>query len=98
MLDGFNEVCNMFGYTETYKGERVSQWEWEMGMPSISIYARELIADYGVKNWSVWVLLVHWTRMLTFVEFVLAQAAATNSNIRTIGHNTISQIASFDFW
>lgn len=46
----FNEVRNMFGYTGTYKGHRVSVMGTGMGMPSISIYARELIVDYGVKT------------------------------------------------
>ena len=46
----FNEVRNMFGYTGTYKGERISVMGTGMGMPSISIYARELIVDYGVKK------------------------------------------------
>jgi purine-nucleoside phosphorylase len=45
----FNDVRNMFGYTGTYKGERVSVMGTGMGMPSISIYANELIRDYGVK-------------------------------------------------
>lgn len=40
----------MFGYTGTYKGHRVSVMGTGMGMPSISIYARELIVDYGVKK------------------------------------------------
>ena len=38
------------GYTGTYKGHRVSVMGTGMGMPSISIYARELIVDYGVKK------------------------------------------------
>ena len=46
----FNEVRNMFGYTGIYKGERISVMGTGMGMPSISIYARELIVDYGVKK------------------------------------------------
>ena len=40
---------NMFGYTGTYKGHRVSGMG-KNGMPSISIYAHELITEYGVKN------------------------------------------------
>ena len=44
----------MFGYTGTYKGHRVSVMGTGMGMPSISIYARELIVDYGVKKLIVW--------------------------------------------
>jgi purine-nucleoside phosphorylase len=46
----FNEVRNMFGYTGTYKGRRVSVMGTGMGMPSLSIYANELIKDYGVKR------------------------------------------------
>ena len=46
----FNEVRNMFGYTGTYRGQRVSVMGTGMGMPSISIYANELIKDYGVKR------------------------------------------------
>ena len=46
----FNDVRNMFGYTGLYKGERVSVMGTGMGMPSLSIYANELIRDYGVKR------------------------------------------------
>jgi len=46
----FNEVRNMFGYTGKYKGKRVSVMGTGMGMPSLSIYANELIRDYGVKR------------------------------------------------
>jgi purine-nucleoside phosphorylase len=46
----FNDVRNMFGYTGTYKGKRVSVMGTGMGMPSLSIYANELIRDYGVKR------------------------------------------------
>jgi purine-nucleoside phosphorylase len=46
----FNDVRNMFGYTGSYKGERVSVMGTGMGMPSLSIYVNELIKDYGVKR------------------------------------------------
>ena len=58
MLFVFNEVRNMFGYTGTYKGHRVSVMGTGMGMPSISIYARELIVDYSVKKLIQWELRV----------------------------------------
>lgn len=45
-----NDVRNMFGYTGFYKGKRVSVMGTGMGVPSISIYAKELITEYGVKN------------------------------------------------
>ncbi|GAA5213663.1 purine-nucleoside phosphorylase [Corallincola platygyrae] len=44
------DVRNMFGYTGTYKGKPVSVMGSGMGIPSCSIYAKELITEYGVKN------------------------------------------------
>ena len=45
----FNTVRNMFGYTGTYKGKRVSVMGSGMGMPSIGIYSYELYHDYDVE-------------------------------------------------
>ncbi|WP_235041615.1 purine-nucleoside phosphorylase [Vreelandella profundi] len=45
-----NDVRNMFGYTGTYKGRKISVMGHGMGIPSVSIYAKELITDYGVKS------------------------------------------------
>lgn len=46
----YTEVRNMFGYTGTYKGKRISVQGTGMGIPSISIYVNELFKDYGVKR------------------------------------------------
>lgn len=46
----FNTVRNMFGYTGTYKGRKISVMGSGMGMPSIGIYSYELYAFYDVKN------------------------------------------------
>ena len=46
----FNTVRNMFGYTGTQKGKKVSVMGTGMGIPSIGIYSHELIHFYGVKN------------------------------------------------
>lgn len=45
-----NEVRGMLGYTGTWKGHRVTIHGTGMGMPSLSIYANELIRDYGAKT------------------------------------------------
>lgn len=45
-----NEVRGMLGFTGTYKGDRVTIQGSGMGMPSFSIYANELIRDYGAKT------------------------------------------------
>lgn len=46
----FNSVRNMFGFTGTYKGKKVSVMGTGMGCASIGIYTYELIHFYGVKN------------------------------------------------
>lgn len=43
-------VRNMLGYTGTYKGCKISVMGHGMGIPSCSIYAKELITEYGVKK------------------------------------------------
>lgn len=45
-----NDVRNMWAYTGTYKGKSLSVMGHGMGIPSVSIYATELINEYGVKN------------------------------------------------
>ncbi len=52
-LDSPKQVCdvrNMFGFTGTYKGRRMSVMGHGMGIPSCSIYAKELITDFGVEK------------------------------------------------
>jgi purine-nucleoside phosphorylase len=52
-LDGarcINQVRGMLGYTGTWKGNRVTIHGSGMGMPSLSIYAHELIRDYGART------------------------------------------------
>ena len=46
----FNNVRNMFGFTGTYKGKRISVMGSGMGMPSIGIYSYELYKFYDVEN------------------------------------------------
>ena len=46
----YNEVRGMYGYTGLYQGVPVSVQGTGMGNPTMSIYATELIQDYGVKS------------------------------------------------
>ena len=43
-------VRNMFGFTGTYKGKKVTIMGSGMGMPSMSIYAFELFYYFGVEK------------------------------------------------
>jgi purine-nucleoside phosphorylase len=45
-----NEVRGMLGFTGTWNGHPVTIQGSGMGMPSLSIYANELIADYDVQT------------------------------------------------
>jgi purine-nucleoside phosphorylase len=45
-----NEVRGMLGFTGTWRGNRVTIHGSGMGMPSLSIYANELIRDYGART------------------------------------------------
>lgn len=45
-----NDVRGMLGYTGLWRGHRVSIHGSGMGMASLSIYANEMIRDYGVKT------------------------------------------------
>ncbi|MBJ6762997.1 purine-nucleoside phosphorylase [Myxococcaceae bacterium JPH2] len=42
-------VRNMLGYTGTYQGRKLSVLGHGMGVPSISIYATELIKEFGAR-------------------------------------------------
>lgn len=94
----FNNIRGMLGYTGTYKGQKASVMGTGMGMPSISIYAHELIVDYGVKK----LIRVGTAGSIDpdvhVRELVLAQAAATNSNIirNDFPEYDFPQIADFD--
>jgi purine-nucleoside phosphorylase len=45
-----NETRGMLGFTGLWKGHRVSIQGSGMGMPSLSIYANELIRDHGANS------------------------------------------------
>ena len=46
----YSEVRGMYGYTGTFRGERVSVQGSGMGLPSLSIYVNELFAEYDVRT------------------------------------------------
>ena len=46
----YTSIRNMFGFTGTFNGERISVQGTGMGAPSISIYAYELFTEYNVQT------------------------------------------------
>ena len=94
----FNEVRNMFGYTGTYKGKKISVMGTGMGCPSIGIYSYELIHFYGVRKLIRVGSCGSMQEDLHLGDIVMAIAASTDSNY---GHQyrlpgTFSASASFD--
>ena len=77
----YSQVRGMLGFTGTYKGRRVSVQGTGMGMPSISIYATELMRFYGVKTairvGSCGALVDH----VKLRDVIIALSAHTNSNM-----------------
>ncbi|MDQ2092115.1 purine-nucleoside phosphorylase [Marimonas arenosa] len=49
-LECVNETRGMLGFTGLWKGNPVTIQGSGMGMPSLSIYANELISDFGAKT------------------------------------------------
>lgn len=76
----FNTVRNMFGYTGTYKGKKVSVMGSGMGIPSIGIYSYELIHTFGCKKLirvgSCGAMQEH----INLYDVIIAQGASTDSN------------------
>lgn len=77
----YNSVRNMFGYTGTYKGRKVSVQGTGMGVPSISIYAHELITEYGVKNLIRVGSAGSYQKHIELRDIVVAMAASSTSGI-----------------
>lgn len=77
----YNKVRNMFGYTGTYKGRRISVQGTGMGVPSISIYAHELINDFNVKNLIRVGSAGSYQKSVKLRDIVIAMAASSTSGI-----------------
>ncbi|MGJ8593119.1 MAG: purine-nucleoside phosphorylase [Aquaticitalea sp.] len=80
----FNKVRNMFGYTGTYKSKRISTMGTGMGVPSISIYAHELINEYDVKNLIRVGSAGSYQKHIKIRDIVLAMAASSNSGLNEL--------------
>lgn len=80
----FNEVRNMFGFTGTFQGVRVSVMGTGMGMPSLSIYVNELIRDYGVKKLIRVGTCGAMRKDVKIRDTILAMSASTDSAVNKI--------------
>ncbi|MDP9729181.1 purine-nucleoside phosphorylase [Alicyclobacillus tolerans] len=93
----YNEVRGMYGFTGFYKGNRVSVQGTGMGVPSISIYAHELMVDYGVRR----LIRVGTAGALhadmKVRDIVLAMSASTDSAVPSLRLPGVHYAATADF-
>ncbi len=94
----YNKVRNIFGYTGTYKGKRISVQGTGMGIPSMSIYVTELIRDYGVKNLIRIGSCGAIKPEINLMDVILAEGASTDSQMNKLvfGGSDFAAIADFE--
>lgn len=93
----YNEVRNMFGFTGTYKGHRISVQGTGMGVPSISIYINELMQEYGVKKLIRVGTCGALQKDVKVRDVILAQSATTDSKMNEIIFNGIDYAPTANF-
>ncbi|MEK9198156.1 purine-nucleoside phosphorylase [Ureibacillus sp. 179-F W5.1 NHS] len=93
----YNEVRNMFGYTGTYKGKRISVQGTGMGVPSISIYTTELMQEYGVQKLIRVGTCGAIQKDVKVRDVIIAQSASTDSKMNEIIFNGIDFAPTADF-
>ena len=93
----FNEVRGMYGYTGTYKGKRISTMGSGMGIPSMSIYANELIKDFGVKNLIRVGSAGSYQKDVKIRDVVFAMAASSTSGVNELRFGGADYAPTADF-
>ena len=94
----YSEVRGMYGYTGTYRGERVSVQGSGMGLPSLSIYVTELFAEYDVRSVVRVGSCGALTEDLALRDLVIASGACTDSSMNRIRFEGLdyAPVADFD--
>ena len=93
----YSEVRGMLGYTGTYRGERVSVQGSGMGLPSLSIYAHELFAEYDVQTIVRVGSCGALSKDLRIRDIVLASGACTDSSMNRIRFEGLDYAPVADF-
>jgi len=79
-----NETRGMSGFTGTFGGKAVSIQGSGMGVPSIAIYATELVREYGVRTLIRVGTCGAFQPDMSIGDVILAQAACTDSNVNQL--------------
>jgi purine-nucleoside phosphorylase len=92
-----NAVRNMLGYTGSFQGIPISVMGTGMGIPSASIYATELVTEYGVERL---VRVGSCGGILPSVKIrdvILAIGACTDSGVNRVRYGGLDFAATADF-
>ncbi len=92
-----NNVRGMLGFTGTYKGRRISVMGHGMGIPSCSIYAKELITEFDVKTIIRVGSCGAISRDVKLRDVVIGMGASTDSKVNRLRFkdNDFAAIADF---
>lgn len=93
----YNQVRGMYGFTGTYKGERISVQGTGMGVPSISIYVNELIQEYDVQKLIRVGTCGAIQNDVKVRDVILAQGSTTDSQMNQMIFNGIDYAPLADF-
>ncbi|MEN1969792.1 purine-nucleoside phosphorylase [Lentibacillus sp. N15] len=93
----YNKVRGMYGFTGTYKGEKVSVQGTGMGVPSISIYVNELIQSYDVQKLIRVGTCGAIQKDVHVRDVILAQGSTTDSQINRMVFKGIDYAPLADF-
>ena len=92
-----NTVRNMLGYTGSYMGVPISVMGTGMGIPSASIYATELITEYGVERLIRVGSCGGILPSVAIRDVILAIGACTDSGVNRIRYGGFDFAATADF-
>jgi purine-nucleoside phosphorylase len=93
----YNKVRGMLGYTGTWRGERVSVQGSGMGLPSLSIYANELLREYDVRTIVRVGSCGALAEDLNLRDLVIASGACTDSSMNRIRFEGLDYAPVADF-
>lgn len=93
----YSEVRGMYGFTGTWRGQRVSVQGSGMGQPSMAIYVNELFREYDVQS----VIRVGscgaLSEKLALRDIVIAAGACTDSSMNRITFEGLDYAPIADF-
>ena len=93
----YSEVRGMYGFTGTWRGQRVSVQGSGMGQPSMAIYANELLREYDVSSIVRVGSCGALTEKLAVRDLVIASGACTDSSMNRIAFEGLDYAPVADF-